>query len=599
MKKTVFPMLVFPKDFEFVWPYFKSQRGKLFGAIISMLMSVPAAAIMSFLLKQFLDGKPVLGIWPLLGAAALFYALQTGSSQFGRFAIINTLMLLRTSLDVRKAQAREFGLLPASTFEAVPTDLEMLEEALRSTLEMVEGAIGVISYLLAMYLIGSYTGLAASAVPLSFCVPILLLYRALLKNGTAHRGLSSKGNRGHRLASGHTGIRDFIVNNVLRKDGRMSRFAHVYDILDKDIKVQKKISFQEGAIEWIARWGGIVAIVATFAIAGAVPGAGGIAIVILLERYGDALVAVFKGGSGVQRGHIAMERSIYKLLTLPQVEEASTTKKSFPHQGEVIVKNLSYSGVFKGISFKAYRSHPSVIEGPRGSGKTLMLEVLSGLRLPSSGYMAIDGEVWSAGELRRIVYPVFSSPFVNWELDTINSLFRSVKPEVNGSEIWDALKKVGGQKLQAAVLRLPMGLDTPLVDSRSGRKGLSEPEMYQIGLARAYIVEHPIICVDMPDRYSGFMQALKRLAKQKILIVTTEDAQSVSGISDQLEFVQLKQPGAKKQAASTTQVAHKSKKQAASTGQRTPRSKKSASVIQGTSTGSKKHAVPKSKMTNK
>ena len=422
MKKGFFPipLFLFPKNFELIWPYFKGQQWKLFGAVIVMVMSVPGAAVMSYLLKEFLDAKPIFGIWPLLAAAACFYALQIGATQLGRFAITNALLLLRTNLDVRKAHAREYGLIPANTFEGLITDIEGLEEALRSTLEMIQGVISAIGYLLAMYLIGSYTGLTASAVPVFFCIPMWVLYSTLLRSGIAHRALSSRANRAHRLASVHAGIRDFMTNNKRRSDGRMSRFTHVYGILDQDINVQKKISFLEGSIEWIARWSGIVSIVVTFTIAGAVPGPAGIAIVILLERYGDALVDVFKGGSGVQRGHVAMDRSIYKLLTLPQIQAPATSKPPIS-KGTLIVKNLSYAGIFGSVSFEACRSHPTVIGGQRGSGKTPLLEILCGLRTPSSGYVDIDGEARGAEELRNVVYPVFGVPFVSWELDTITT----------------------------------------------------------------------------------------------------------------------------------------------------------------------------------
>ena len=58
--------------------------------------------------------------------------------------------------------------------------------------------------------------------------------------------------------------------------------------------------------------------------------------------------------------------------------------------------------ILDGVSFSAEEGRSMLIQGGNGCGKTILLDVLCGKRLPSEGSVTVDGEEWRAmSELKR------------------------------------------------------------------------------------------------------------------------------------------------------------------------------------------------------
>ena len=70
----------------------------------------------------------------------------------------------------------------------------------------------------------------------------------------------------------------------------------------------------------------------------------------------------------------------------------------------------SKTSILTGVSLKASIGQPVIVAGASGSGKTSLLEVISGLSLPSSGNIRWKGKKISRKKLRSLCGMVFQFP---------------------------------------------------------------------------------------------------------------------------------------------------------------------------------------------
>ncbi|HEX9010002.1 MAG TPA: ABC transporter ATP-binding protein [Holophagaceae bacterium] len=125
------------------------------------------------------------------------------------------------------------------------------------------------------------------------------------------------------------------------------------------------------------------------------------------------------------------------------------------------------------------------VVGGIGSGKTLLLQVLAGLREPQGGRLRVDGEVLDETGLRRHWAGLGWVPQEAFLFsDTLRMNLAMGRPEATESEIWDIARVVC---LDELIQRLPQGLDTVV-----GERGvaLSGGERQRAALARA-LLRHP------------------------------------------------------------------------------------------------------------
>ncbi len=134
------------------------------------------------------------------------------------------------------------------------------------------------------------------------------------------------------------------------------------------------------------------------------------------------------------------------------------------------------------------------ITGAAGSGKTVLLERLAGLRATAEAQIAVDGAdittIDPATLGRCFAYaPRDGAPLAGTPRE---SLMQGCGLETTEAAVWSALHDVAlDQRLRA----LPLGADTPLgVD----RAGLTEGEARRLCLARAYLQPAPWLLLDEP-----------------------------------------------------------------------------------------------------
>lgn len=125
------------------------------------------------------------------------------------------------------------------------------------------------------------------------------------------------------------------------------------------------------------------------------------------------------------------------------------------------------------------------VVGGIGSGKTLLLQVLAGLREPQAGRLLADGEPLSDANLRRHWAGLGWVPQEAFLFsDTLRMNLAMGRPEATEEEIWEIARVVAMDDL---IRRLPEGLDTVV-----GERGvvLSGGERQRTALARA-LLRHP------------------------------------------------------------------------------------------------------------
>jgi len=125
------------------------------------------------------------------------------------------------------------------------------------------------------------------------------------------------------------------------------------------------------------------------------------------------------------------------------------------------------------------------VVGSIGSGKTLLLQVLAGLREPQGGQLRVDGELLGDTTLRRHWAGLGWVPQEAFLFsDTLRMNLAMGRPEASDEEIWEIARVVAMDEL---IRRLPDGLDTVV-----GERGviLSGGERQRTALARA-LLRHP------------------------------------------------------------------------------------------------------------
>jgi ABC-type bacteriocin/lantibiotic exporter with double-glycine peptidase domain len=151
--------------------------------------------------------------------------------------------------------------------------------------------------------------------------------------------------------------------------------------------------------------------------------------------------------------------------------------------------------VFSNVSFEVPGGGRAALMGSQGSGCSTMLDVLLGLRYPTSGHISIAGfdlRSWYLEELRSSVMLIRSQDIVN---GTIAENIRLGRSGVGLDDVQSALREVG---LLEDVMAQPQGMHTPLV---TGGLPLSSRQRTRLLLARALVLKPRLLLLD--DVFDG------------------------------------------------------------------------------------------------
>jgi len=156
----------------------------------------------------------------------------------------------------------------------------------------------------------------------------------------------------------------------------------------------------------------------------------------------------------------------------------------------------------------------TVITGPSGTGKTTLLELVAGLRLPQSGDVGCS----PAHLVSQRAFLTTGSLRANLSLGT----------GATSEQMWQALRSLG---LDGVVAALPEGLDTAIGDDGFG---LSAGQRARLVLARAVLSHASVILLDEPtahlDEASAELAhaAIRALADRGCVLAVTHRPQLVA-----------------------------------------------------------------------
>lgn len=131
------------------------------------------------------------------------------------------------------------------------------------------------------------------------------------------------------------------------------------------------------------------------------------------------------------------------------------------------------------------------ITGSIGSGKTILLQLLAGLRTPTEGCIEVDGQVLSHEDLRSHWAGLgWAGQEAFLFSTTLRDNLSMGRPEATEEELWEVARAVC---LDDLITRLPMGLDTVV-----GERGvaLSGGERQRTALGRALLRKPRLLLLD-------------------------------------------------------------------------------------------------------
>ena len=201
--------------------------------------------------------------------------------------------------------------------------------------------------------------------------------------------------------------------------------------------------------------------------------------------------------------------------------------------GHVLIERLVYRlpgssrPLLSSVSAHVGPGQLLAIVGESGSGKTTLCRLLTGLLLPSSGRVVIDGtdiQNWSSRQLQALLGYVPQS--VKLQCGSIAENIASFDEQVTDEQIVSAAQLCGGHEM---ILRLPKGYSTQI-----GGRGiqLSGGQTQVIALARSLVANPNVLILDEPTAHldeaakQRFGLFLKRcVLMQKTVILVTHDHQ--------------------------------------------------------------------------
>ena len=204
-------------------------------------------------------------------------------------------------------------------------------------------------------------------------------------------------------------------------------------------------------------------------------------------------------------------------------------KVSFVFKKKIEFKNVKFKysdkNIIDNINFLIEKNSFVGIKGESGSGKSTILNILTGLISPTEGEIFIDGK--SQNLSTRVWQKKIGFVSQNTHLldDTIkiNIAFGSDEEQIDEKLMEDCIKKSG---LENFIQNLDKGINTAV--GENGTK-ISGGQIQRIGIARAFYKKPEILILDEPtnsldeENEKKIIETLKKLKNDVTMIIVSHD----------------------------------------------------------------------------
>ena len=204
-------------------------------------------------------------------------------------------------------------------------------------------------------------------------------------------------------------------------------------------------------------------------------------------------------------------------------------KVSFVFKKKIEFKNVKFKysdkNIIDNINFLNEKNSFVGIKGESGSGKSTILNILTGLISPTEGEIFIDGKsqnlstrVWQ----KKIGFVSQNTHLLDDTIKT-NIAFGSDEGQIDEKLMEDCIKKSG---LENFIKNLDKGINT--VVGENGTK-ISGGQIQRIGIARAFYKKPEILILDEPtnsldeENEKKIIETLKKLKNDVTMIIVSHD----------------------------------------------------------------------------
>ena len=217
----------------------------------------------------------------------------------------------------------------------------------------------------------------------------------------------------------------------------------------------------------------------------------------LTSLYG-AIDSMSQAYGSIQGAKVSLQRVFEIMQEESDLKEGSRLFPDGGAKGEVAWSGVSFQyttgqPVLRHVDLRVQPGQKVAIVGRTGAGKSTLVSLLPRFFDPQSGRVTIDGvdiREFQLKSVRRQIGMVLQPPLV-FPL-TIRENLMYGRPEATEEEM---IKAAGLARIHEAIVSLPEGYDTII-----GEQGatLSEGEKQRLTIARAILIDAPILILDEP-----------------------------------------------------------------------------------------------------
>jgi len=220
----------------------------------------------------------------------------------------------------------------------------------------------------------------------------------------------------------------------------------------------------------------------------------------LLTQFSSQVGNLAQIANAVQRSVIGAQR-VFEVLDEPmEVESKNEATRLARAKGHVTFDNVCFtynpddSDALQNVSFEAKPGETIAILGATGSGKSTLLSLIPRFYDPTTGSIRIDGHDLrdlDLDDLRKNIGTVFQETFLF--SNTVRSNIAFGQPNASDEQIQQAATIA--QAHPFITNELDHGYDTVLTE---GGNGLSGGQRQRLAIARALLLDPPILIMDDP-----------------------------------------------------------------------------------------------------